>query len=142
MSTITTQDGTEIYYKGYDRIWSVPTMSQYESRQAFVDANLLYGASKRSSVANKALARARRYLLKIREEEDRGEAFLLSLTQHQDEWVRLAAFQYLLPISEEFALEGLRALEKSLIPAVGLTASTTLSEWGKGHLRDYLMGSS
>jgi HEAT repeat protein len=66
---------------------------------------------------------------------DRGEAPLLELLDHPNEWVKLSAATHLLPLRSEVASELLDKLASSLRAALRFEAEMVLREWRAGRLK-------
>jgi hypothetical protein len=82
--------------------------------------------------ANRAYDQVMEALRDLRAMPDRGEAVLLELTSHQNDWVRVAASTHLLPLNEEQALATLEKLTASANGFVSTNAEVILKEWRAG----------
>jgi hypothetical protein len=74
-------------------------------------------------------------LAELRRRADRGEATLLELLDHPNDWVKLAAATHLLPLRPDVASKLLEKLSSSPRGALRLNASLLLRQWRLGGLK-------
>jgi hypothetical protein len=74
-------------------------------------------------------------LKELRERADRGEAPLLELLNHPNNWVKLAAATHLLPLRPELASEVLEKLASGPRSEARFDARIVLRQWRSGKLK-------
>lgn len=84
---------------------------------------------------NKAYRKLALALREIREQPDRGDAFLASLLSNQDLSVVAWASTFLLFSRQREASEALQRVSKSASPLIAFGAEMTLKEWKAGRLK-------
>ena len=90
------------------------------------------GDSRTGNTAYDAMTAA---LKELRERDDRGEAPLLELLNHPNNWVKLAAATHLLPLRPELASEVLEKLASGPRTEARFDARIVLRQWRSGKLK-------
>jgi hypothetical protein len=88
--------------------------------------------------ANKAYDRLYQLKVQMRRLPDRGEAAFKRLCGADDVELRLLAASNLLALDEAFAIDVLKEIAALPVGLSSLDAKTTLQEWRRGALTDYL----
>lgn len=104
----------------------------YELAAASHGEATLNGNSKK---ANHAYSKIVKYLLKLREDEDKGEGSLLRLSKNENLSVACWASTHLLQLNEAEAIDRLKYIAAIDMSTMGFDAEMVLKEWAAGRLR-------